>query len=196
MVPVGIPQPLIQPPGVGVVQPHAQRQLPVAEPAGGVLARADQRRADAAPLERPEDLQVDQPGHAGKVAADLGLGGRPTRGDADAGASSATQGPTTVALVASPACKTAVDRANAMLASAVRLRGTLAELDRSLNDPANHRRPGRQVLERLTSSLQVGSGASARFDRALAAYRKVVDQCGLRAPEPGAQLRAEGRRRR
>jgi hypothetical protein len=61
------------------------------------------------------------------------------------------------------------------------LRGTLAELDRNLNDPANRRRPGRQVLERLTSSLRVGSGGSARFDRALAAYRKVVDQCELRA---------------
>jgi hypothetical protein len=74
-----------------------------------------------------------------------------------------------------------VDRANAMLASAVKLRGTLAELDRGLNDPANRRRPGRQVLERLASSLQVGSGESARFDRALAAYRQVVDQCHVQA---------------
>jgi hypothetical protein len=117
------------------------------------------------------------------VGAMVWSGGRPTRGDADAGASSAAQGPTTtVDLVASPACKTAVDRANATLASAVKLRGTLAELDGSLNDPANRRRPGRQVLERLRSSLRVGSGASARFDRALAAYRQVVDQCELWAP--------------
>ena len=41
-------------------------------------------------------------------------------------------GTTTVAPVATPACKTAVDRANAMLASAVRLREALAEHGRIL----------------------------------------------------------------
>jgi hypothetical protein len=69
-------------------------------------------------------------------------------GSRTAGVSSATQRPATMTHagpVASAACKTAVDRANAMLASAVRLR-------------------------------------EAVFDRALADYRQVVDQCKLQAP--------------
>ena len=85
-------------------------------------------------------------------------------------------------LVATPACKTAVDRANSMLASAVRLRGALAEHSRILNDPANRGLPVGQVLQKLAASEQVGAGETARFDRALDAYRQVVDRCDLRAP--------------
>jgi hypothetical protein len=85
------------------------------------------------------------------------------------------------AIVATPACKTAVDRANAMLASAVKLREALAEQDRVLNDPATRGLPVDQVLARLAASQQVGSSESARFDQALDAYRQVVDRCDLRA---------------
>ena len=84
--------------------------------------------------------------------------------------------------LASAACKTAVDRANAMLASAVRLREALAEHGRILRDPANRGRSGDEVLERLSPSQRTGSSESARFDRALDDYRQVVDQCGLRVP--------------
>jgi hypothetical protein len=63
-----------------------------------------------------------------------------------------------VALVASPDCKTAVDRANSVLAVAVRMRAALAQ--------------------RTT----VASGDPASFDRALAEYRQVVDRCVLRTP--------------
>jgi hypothetical protein len=84
--------------------------------------------------------------------------------------------------VATPACKTAVDRANAMLASAVKLRGALAEQARVLNDPATRELPVAEVLRRLAASQQVGSAESASFDRALEAYREVVDQCDLRTP--------------
>ena len=84
--------------------------------------------------------------------------------------------------MASAACKTAVDRANAMLASAVQLRGALAEQDRILRDPANRRLSGPEVLERVAPALRAWSGESARFNRALAAYRQVVDQCKLQAP--------------
>jgi hypothetical protein len=89
---------------------------------------------------------------------------RPARRQAGAvGDAPATQLPetSTAAPVATPACKTAVDLANSMLASAVRLRGALAEHDRS---------------------MQVVSDDAARFDRALADYRQVVDQCEVRAP--------------
>ena len=59
-----------------------------------------------------------------------------------AGVSAATQRPETtrVAPVAAPACKTAVDRANAMLASAVKVRGALADY-RQIVDQCKLRTP-------------------------------------------------------
>jgi hypothetical protein len=84
--------------------------------------------------------------------------------------------------VATPACKTAVDRANAMLASAVKLRGALAEQDRFLDDPANRGLAVDEVLRRLAASREAGASEGERFDRALDAYRAVVDECDLRAP--------------
>ena len=102
---------------------------------------------------------------------------------ASATASSARSSDASVAApVATAACKTAVDRANAMLASAVRLRGALGEQDKVLNDPASRGLSVAEVLEKLAASQQVGASESARFDRALDAYRQVVDKCDLRAP--------------
>jgi hypothetical protein len=101
-----------------------------------------------------------------------------------AGVSSATQSPdtTTVALVASPACKTAVDRANAMLAIAVKLQGELAEYGRIMRDPSNRNLSGREVVAKTAPLLQAGSSDSARFDQALADYRQIVDRCVVRTP--------------
>jgi hypothetical protein len=101
-----------------------------------------------------------------------------------AGTSSATQSPntTTAVPVASPACKTAVDRANTMLAIAVELQGTLAEYGKILNDPSNGGLSGREVREKSAPVLKVGASESARFNQALAHYRQVVDQCQLRTP--------------
>ena len=101
-----------------------------------------------------------------------------------AGASSATQSPdtTAVAPVATPACKTAVDRANTMLAIAVKLQRELAEYSRIMSDPANRTLSVRELLEQTAPSLQAGASESARFDQALANYRQVVDQCKLRTP--------------
>jgi len=110
---------------------------------------------------------------------------RPTGAKAGvAGVSSATQSPdtTTVAPVASPACKTAVDRANTMLAIAVKLQRELAEYSRIMRDPSNRNLSGREVVEKTAPSLQAGSSDSARFDQALADYRQIVDQCKLRTP--------------
>jgi hypothetical protein len=70
----------------------------------------------------------------------------------------ATQTPRGVPLVASPDCKTAVDRANRVLAVAVRMRAALAQ------------------------GTAVASGDPASFDRALTQYRQVVDRCMLRTP--------------
>ena len=107
---------------------------------------------------------------------------RVTNGVAGTASGGRAPGTTTVAPVATPACKTAVDRANAMLASAVRLREALAEHGRILRDPSNRGLSGDEVLERLAPSQRTGSSESARFDRALDEYRQVVDQCGLRLP--------------
>jgi hypothetical protein len=89
---------------------------------------------------------------------------------------------TTIAPIASSACKTAVDRANAMLAIAVKLREELAEYNRIMSDPSIRDLPGREVVERSAPTLQAGASDSAKFDDALAEYRQVVDQCRLRPP--------------
>jgi hypothetical protein len=108
---------------------------------------------------------------------------RPVRGTGSAAVSSATQHPdTTAGAVASAGCKTAVDRANLMLASAVRLQAAMAEPGRILRDPANRRLAGSKVLQTVAPWLRASSGESARFNRALADYRQVVDQSTLQAP--------------
>jgi hypothetical protein len=109
---------------------------------------------------------------------------RPAGGTGSAAVASATPPPTvtTAGPMASAACKTAVDRANAMLASAVRLREAVGEQGRILRDPATRRLSGPQLLERVTPALRAGASESDRFDRALADYRQVVDQCQLQAP--------------
>jgi hypothetical protein len=89
-------------------------------------------------------------GAARENGQEAGAGGR-------AGSAEATT-TTLTAPVASPECKTAVDRTNGVLAVAVRMRAALAQ--------------------RTT----VASGEPARFDRALAEYRQIVDRCTLRTP--------------
>jgi hypothetical protein len=108
---------------------------------------------------------------------------RPTGGTGSTAVLSATQrSAATAGLMASAVCKTAVDRANAMLASAVKLRRAVVEQDRILRDPANRKLSGPEVVQKVTPALRAGSSESARFDRALADYRQVVDQCELQAP--------------
>ena len=118
---------------------------------------------------------------------------RPASAEVGADASSPTPSPkvtpgpqssdtTTVGPVAAPACKTAVDRANTMLAVAVELRRELAEYSRIMSDPSTRTLSGREVVEKMAPSLQAGASESTRFDQALANYRQVVDQCKLRTP--------------
>jgi hypothetical protein len=111
-------------------------------------------------------------------------GGPAATGAAGAGTSAATRAPDTTATgaVASPDCKTAVDRANTMLATAVELQRTLAEYDRIVHDPANDGLSGRALRQRLDRALRSGTDESARLDQALAAYRQVVDRCRLQTP--------------
>jgi hypothetical protein len=108
---------------------------------------------------------------------------RPAGGAAGTGASASRAGATSTATpVATLACKTAVDRANAMLASAVKLREDFAAQDQTLRDPANRDLSAAQLLERLAPLRQAGAGEASRFDRELDAYRQIIDQCDVRAP--------------
>jgi hypothetical protein len=95
--------------------------------------------------------------------------------------STAPQGsnPTTAAPVASPACKTAVDRANTMLATAVKLHRELVEYSKIMTDPASRELSGRELVDKSAPTLRAGTSESAKFTQALADYRQVVDQCQL-----------------
>jgi hypothetical protein len=95
--------------------------------------------------------------------------------------STAPQGsnPTTAAPVASPACKTAVDRANTMLATAVKLHRELVEYSKIMTDPASRELSGRELVDKSAPALRAGTSESAKFTQALADYRQVVDQCRL-----------------
>jgi hypothetical protein len=107
---------------------------------------------------------------------------RPAGGDPGTAAGGPGGGASAATLVATLACKTAVDRANAMLASAVKLRGDFAAQDRILRDPSSRGLSGAQLLQRLAPLQQAGAGEASRFDRELEAYRQIVDQCDVRAP--------------
>jgi hypothetical protein len=97
--------------------------------------------------------------------------------------STAAQGSnaTTAGAVASLACKTAVDRANKMLATAVALQRELAEYRTIMSDPSNRELSGREIVEKALPGLGSGARESARLDQGLSAYRQVVDQCQLQA---------------
>jgi hypothetical protein len=101
----------------------------------------------------------------------------------DGSLSSAQSTSTSVAAgSASPECKTAVDRANRSLAIAVKLRKALAEHTGIMDDLLDGRIDRAAAREARTPSELTGQLQSAKFDLALADYRKVVDQCRLQAP--------------
>jgi hypothetical protein len=84
--------------------------------------------------------------------------------------------------VASPECKTAVDRANKSLAHAVQVERNLAEHTRIMNDLLRGKIDGDTALKRGTPSLIRGAAESSKFDIALADYKQVVNQCKLQTP--------------
>jgi hypothetical protein len=81
---------------------------------------------------------------------------------------------------ATPECAEAVERANKSISHAVKVSGALREHTEIMNDLLNGRIDGQTALKAGTPSLIVGSAESARFDLALADYKKVVDSCKLR----------------
>src|SRR5215475_8054759 len=73
LTPIAVPEPLIQPPCIRVVQTHAQRQDVVTTLARRCLTCADQHRADSAPPQPRRDFQVIEHGYARIDAPQLGL---------------------------------------------------------------------------------------------------------------------------
>jgi hypothetical protein len=107
-----------------------------------------------------------------------GDGGQPrTSGFASATASSVAAAPT-----ASPECAEAVERANESMSHAVRVSAALREHTEVMNRLLNGKIDASAAVRAGTPSLITGSAESARFDVALADYKKVVDRCKLRTP--------------
>jgi hypothetical protein len=116
---------------------------------------------------------------AGGIA--LGSGGdggqRRTSEFASATASSVAAAPT-----ASPECAEAVERANESMSHAVRVSAALREHTEVMNRLLNGKIDASAAVRAGTPSLITGSAEAARFDVALADYKKVVDRCKLRTP--------------
>jgi hypothetical protein len=115
---------------------------------------------------------------AGGIALGRGDGGqRRASGFAATTASSVAAAPT-----ASPECAEAVQRANQSLSYAVRVSAALRDHTEIMNRLLNGKIDRSETLRAGTPSLIRGSAESARFDVALADYKKVVDRCQLRTP--------------
>ena len=101
-----------------------------------------------------------------------------------AGSGFAAATSTSVAAVpsASPECAEAVERANESMSHAVGVSAALREHTEIMNRLLNGKIDGSEALRVGTPSLIRGSAESARFDVALADYKKVVDRCQLRTP--------------
>ena len=118
---------------------------------------------------------------AGSLGAGIAIGARGDPGpdrSAAAGAT-ATNAPSPTA---SPECAEAVERANQSISHAVRLSAALREHTAIMNDLLNGKISAETALRTGTPSLIAGSAESAKFDVALADYRRVVDRCQLRSP--------------
>jgi hypothetical protein len=92
----------------------------------------------------------------------------------------ATTASSAAAPTASPECAEAVERANRSMSYAVKVSGALREHTQIMNDLLNGKITAEDALKAGTPSLIAGSAEAARFDVALADYRKVVDRCQLR----------------
>jgi len=117
------------------------------------------------------------------LAGGIAIGGSrdPEPGGA-AGYDSATASSVAASPTASPECAEAVERANASMSYAVGVSAALRQHTEIMNRLLNGKIDAATALRTGTPSLITGSAESAKFDVALADYRKVVDRCQLRTP--------------
>jgi hypothetical protein len=117
------------------------------------------------------------------LAGGIAIGGnRDPDGERAAAFAGTTASSVAASPTASPECAEAVQRANKSLSYAVRLSGALREHTEIMNDLLNGKISADRAVKTGTPSLITGSAEAARFDVALADYRKVVDRCQLRTP--------------
>jgi hypothetical protein len=112
------------------------------------------------------------------LAGGIAIGGR----DRPSGFAAATASSVAAVPTASPQCAEAVERANQSMSHAVRVTGALREHTEVMNRLLNGKISADAALRTGTPSLILGSAEAAKFDVALADYRKVVDRCQLRTP--------------
>jgi len=117
------------------------------------------------------------------LAGGMAIGGYREPGEAPSpGFSGATASSVAATPTASPECAEVVERANKSIGHAVKVSGALREHTEIMNDLLHGEISGDTALKKGTPSLIVGSAESAKFDLALADYKKVVDSCQLRTP--------------
>ena len=117
------------------------------------------------------------------LAGGIAIGGsRDAEPGGAAGYDSATASSMAASPTASPECAEAVERANASMSHAVAVSAALRQHTEIMNRLLNGKIDAATALRTGTPSLITGSAESAKFDVALADYRKVVDRCQLRTP--------------
>jgi hypothetical protein len=118
------------------------------------------------------------------LAGGIAIGASRDGGDrgraAGSGVAAATSTSVAPAPSATPECAEAVERANASMSHAVGVSAALREHTEVMNRLLNGKIDASAALRAGTPSLIAGSAESARFDVALADYKKVVDRCKLR----------------
>jgi hypothetical protein len=117
------------------------------------------------------------------LAGGIAIGGGRDPGPGRApGFQAATASSVAASPTASPECAEAVQRANASMSHAVAVSTALRQHTEIMNRLLNGKIDANTALRTGTPSLITGSAESAKFDVALADYRRVVDRCQLRAP--------------
>jgi hypothetical protein len=146
---------------------------------GDQLGPAEERRRTAWPW-----LLVTLLLMAVSLAGGIAIGGNRETATTSrsSGFDSATASSVAATPSASPECAQAVQRANASMSHAVAVSTALRQHTEIMNKLLNGKIDAPTALRKGTPSLIVGSAESAKFDVALADYRKVVDRCQLRTP--------------
>ncbi|HEY6590586.1 MAG TPA: hypothetical protein VI751_06065 [Actinomycetota bacterium] len=116
------------------------------------------------------------------LAGGIAIGASRDDGTRRAPAVEGTTSSVAAAPSASPECAEAVQRANASMSHAVAVSTALRQHTEIMNRLLNGKIDANTALRTGTPSLITGSAESAKFDVALADYRRVVDRCQLRAP--------------
>ena len=149
--------------------------LDVRRPGGDQAPPGGQRRRSAWPW-----LLVTLVLMAVSLAGGIAIGGNRDPAGRAAEFAGTTASSVAASPTASPECAEAVERANKSMSYAVKVSGALREHTQIMNDLLNGKITADAALRTGTPSLITGSAEAARFDVALADYRKVVDRCQLR----------------